>query len=139
MDTKSETNIEINKENVKVKITERARGRMKINIKLAADEAEALKNFYLAVNGLEPDKFNDLNFTEFCKSALFLGVSTIQNQIMAKMNESLANNPDAQAEFNKKMEELNSDLESRLDVSVPDDLDVSLPNEEQNPDPEYTE
>tara|TARA_Y100000310_G_scaffold297930_1_gene331361 strand:+ start:223 stop:555 length:333 start_codon:yes stop_codon:yes gene_type:complete len=69
MDTKLE--LKLNPENAKIKITERSRGRMKIQIKLSKDEATAFKNF---VEQLKPEQ---VTFDEFSKAIFFTGLNSM--------------------------------------------------------------
>ena len=58
----------------KIKVTERSRGRMKIQIKLSKDEAEGFKNFCK----LKPPELND---ETFYKQIFFAGCNTMTEQI----------------------------------------------------------
>jgi|TARA_R110000744_G_scaffold75933_1_gene150742 hypothetical protein len=73
----------------KIKVTERSRGRMKIQIKLSKDEAEGFKNFCK----LKPPELND---ETFYKQIFFAGCNTMTEQIrdlVAKHEESKQGEP----------------------------------------------
>jgi hypothetical protein len=75
-----EKQVSVNLKNTKFKLTERSRGRMKIQIKFSKEEAEGFKNFCM----IKPE---DLADEMFYKQIFFAGCNTMTEQIQAMMNE----------------------------------------------------
>lgn len=73
--------------NWKVKITDRSRGRMKINIKLNKDESEGFKNWSTMVR---PESISD---DDFFKQIFFNGIEYL-NQKLQHMAREVLNNPE---------------------------------------------
>ncbi len=78
----------------KIKLTERSRGRMKIQIKFSKEEAEGFKNFCK----LKPPELED---EVFYKQIFFAGCNVMTEQIKALVEQSRA----AQAEQETPAEE----------------------------------
>ena len=70
-------------DDAKIKIVERSRGRMKIQIKLSKEEAEGFKNFCM----IKPP---DLPEDTFYKQIFFAGCNAMTEQITRLMEESRA-------------------------------------------------
>jgi hypothetical protein len=71
-------------DNAKVKIVERSRGRMKIQIKLSKEEAEGFKNFSL----IKPPELPD---ETFYKQIFFAGCNVMTQQITEMIEAQKAN------------------------------------------------
>lgn len=111
METKTElSKLIIEGETARAKVTERNRGRMKLQLKFSQEQSEALKNFYLAAKGIDESKFKLEEYTEFLKSMVFFGVHTAQNQLLQNLKNEVAKNP----EMLKKLEEDGLSLEDLL-------------------------
>tara|TARA_R110000824_G_scaffold217988_1_gene404428 strand:- start:3014 stop:3340 length:327 start_codon:yes stop_codon:yes gene_type:complete len=75
-----EKEVSVNLKNTKFKLTERSRGRMKIQIKFSKEEAEGFKNFCM----IKPEELAD---EMFYKQIFFAGCNTMTEQIQAMMKE----------------------------------------------------
>jgi len=75
-----EKEVSVNLNNTSFKLTERSRGRMKIQIKFSKEEAEGFKNFCM----IKPEKLAD---EEFYKQIFFAGCNAMTEQIQAMMKE----------------------------------------------------
>tara|TARA_R100001244_G_scaffold126304_1_gene96614 strand:+ start:86 stop:439 length:354 start_codon:yes stop_codon:yes gene_type:complete len=86
----------------KIKVTERSRGRMKIQIKFSKEEAEGFKNFCK----LKPPELGD---ETFYKQIFFAGCNAMTEQIkdlVAKHEQSKRDNPEEeQSEQDKEPQE----------------------------------
>lgn len=73
----------VNPDNIKIKVEDRSRGRMKITIKFSKEEAEAFKNF----SRVKPE---DLDDEVFYKQIFFAGCNAltaeIQRMYIERMN-----------------------------------------------------
>ena len=78
MDTETES-IKLDIQNWKFRIDERSRNRMKINIKLSKDEAEAYKNF---ATSIKPEELSD---NDFMKTIFFKGCETLHTELQGLM------------------------------------------------------
>ena len=67
-----------------IRVEYRNRNRMKINFKLSREETTAFTNFK---NQTKPDQISEENFI---KSIFFLGLSTLETNLSAKISEELA-------------------------------------------------
>jgi heterodisulfide reductase subunit A-like polyferredoxin len=76
-------NVSFTLDDAKIKIVERSRGRMKIQIKLSKEEAEGFKNFCM----IKPP---DLPEDTFYKQIFFAGCNAMTDQITRMMEESRA-------------------------------------------------
>jgi len=74
MDTQTES-IKLDIKNWRFRIDERSRNRMKIQIKLSKDEAEAFKNFSTVV---KPEEISD---DDFMKTIFVTGCEALNNQL----------------------------------------------------------
>ncbi len=74
MDTKAQS-IKLDIQNWRLRIDERSRNRMKIQIKLSKDEAEAFKNFSQMV---KPEEISD---DDFMKTVFVAGCETLNRQL----------------------------------------------------------
>ena len=74
MDTKAQS-IKLDIQNWRLRIDERSRNRMKIQIKLSKDEAEAFKNFSQMV---KPEEVSD---DDFMKTVFVAGCETLNRQL----------------------------------------------------------
>ena len=74
MDTQKES-IKLDIQNWRFRIDHRSRARMKINIKLSKDEAEAFKNFTTVV---KPDEVSD---DDFMKTIFVTGCEALNQQL----------------------------------------------------------
>ena len=88
-----------------ITVEHRNRNRMKINFKLSREETTAFTNFK---NQTKPDQISEENFI---KSIFFLGLSTLETNLAAKITEELAKNDE--------------------DVQIPEEESVETPVEEQ--------
>ena len=83
----SESNkLKLNFRNWKVKIVERSRGRMKFQLKLNQEEAEAFRNF---VNTVKPE---NIELEEFIRSIFFRGVQSLEQQITQDLVKHMEEN-----------------------------------------------
>lgn len=82
----------------KFKITERSRGRMKIQIKLSKEEAEGFKNFCK----LKPPELDD---DTFFKQIFFAGCNVMTEQIQALVQAHKAEQAEEGEEQNEQTEE----------------------------------
>ena len=99
----------------KIKVTERSRGRMKIQIKLSKDESEGFKNFCK----LKPPELGD---ETFYKQIFFAGCNAMTEQIkdlVAQHEQSKRDNPEA--------DELNIDTEPQEATASVTDQDTPAP------------
>jgi len=71
----SENKIKFDFNNWKIKIEERSRNRMKFQLKLGSEEAEAFKTF---ANSVKP---TEVSMTDFVRSIFFRGVQALEKQI----------------------------------------------------------
>lgn len=78
--------------NWKVKLTERSRGRMKLNIKLSKDESEGFKNWSAIV---KPDQLSD---DDFLKQIFFNGIEHL-NSKLEKISQDILNNSELRQEL----------------------------------------
>jgi predicted transcriptional regulator len=74
--------------NWKLKIEERKRNRMKIQIKMGKEEAEAFKNF---MENLRPD---NVSTDEFIRHLFYKGVESFQQELYEKMQNYIEDNKD---------------------------------------------
>jgi hypothetical protein len=65
----------------RVNITERTKGRMKLQIKLSKDEAQAFQNFQ---SMCKPDEVSE---TDFVKTLLVTGMTTMEQQLSQLVQE----------------------------------------------------
>jgi hypothetical protein len=85
MDTKPE-NIKLNVENWKIRVDERSRNRMKIQLKLSKDEALGYKHF------AEVCKPGEVSDADFMKIVFFTGMEALNQQIVQQVQEYALNN-----------------------------------------------
>lgn len=111
MDTQTES-IKLDIQNWRFRIDERSRNRMKIQIKLSKDEAEAFKNFS---NVVKPEEISD---DDFMKTIFVTGCEAL-NQQLAQMVQQYAK---------ENQEELES---SGITVVEGEDGQVQLMDSEQ--------
>tara|TARA_Y100000310_G_scaffold175365_1_gene175417 strand:- start:1184 stop:1516 length:333 start_codon:yes stop_codon:yes gene_type:complete len=78
--------LNIDPKNVKLKVEERSRGRMKIQIKLNREEATSFKNF---VEQLKPEQ---LSFDEFSKAIFFSGLQAMGDKLQETTIEYVKEN-----------------------------------------------
>jgi len=90
-------NVSFNVDNAKVKVTERSRGRMKIQIKLSKEEAEGFKNFML----IKPDELDE---ETFYKQIFFAGCNTMFDQIQQMVAQHKAEKETAEGESDEQAE-----------------------------------
>jgi len=90
MDTQTES-IKLDIQNWRFRIDERSRNRMKIQIKLSKDEAEAFKNFS---NVVKPEEISD---DDFMKTIFVTGCEAL-NQQLAQMVQQYAKENQAELE-----------------------------------------
>ena len=67
----------------KLRILTRKNGRMKVQFNLTKEEGDAFKNFFNAVN------VNDNTEEEFVKAAFILGLKSMEDAIIRKMQEEM--------------------------------------------------
>jgi len=82
----SDKKIKFNLKNWKVKIVERSRNRMKFQLKLGAEEAEAFKSF---TNSVKP---NEVSMTDFVRSIFFRGIQALEKQITEDLVKHMEEN-----------------------------------------------
>ena len=92
-ETKVTPKITFNKANWNMKITERGRGRMKLQIKLSNEESEAFNGFSKSMRPKEVPE------SDFLKMIFFMGVHTLQEGIKQNMVGHIERN---KAEFEAK-------------------------------------
>lgn len=80
MDTQTQS-IKLDIQNWRLRIDERSRNRMKIQIKLSKDEAQAFKNFSSMV---KPDEISD---DDFMKTIFVTGCETMNQQLSRLVQE----------------------------------------------------
>jgi len=80
MDTEKQS-IKLDIQNWRFRIDERSRNRMKIQIKLSKDEAEAYKNFS---QGIKPEELSD---QDFMKTIFFKGCETLHAELQGLMQK----------------------------------------------------
>ena len=85
--------VSFNLDNAKVKITERSKGRMKIQIKLNREEAEGFKNFSM----VKPPELDD---ETFYKQIFFAGCNVMTAQIQQMISDHKASQEESQQEEN---------------------------------------
>ena len=78
MDTQQQS-IKLDIKNWRFRVDERSRNRMKINIKLSKDEAEAYNNF---AQGIKPEEVID---DDFLKTIFFKGCETLHKELQGLM------------------------------------------------------
>tara|TARA_R100000152_G_C6777555_1_gene207505 strand:+ start:1407 stop:1763 length:357 start_codon:yes stop_codon:yes gene_type:complete len=103
MDKTKEVAIDINLSDWSIKLKERTRSRMKLQIKLNQIEAQAFKNFAEVV---KPDEISD---EDFLKSIFKMGLETMESKLMSAVE--------------KHAEENNIDLESLRDEAGYDSIE----------------
>jgi pantothenate kinase type III len=84
-------NIKLDIQNWRIRIDERSRNRMKIQIKLSKDEAEAFKNFS---NLVKPEEISD---DDFMKTVFVTGCEAL-NQQLSQMVQQYAKENQAELE-----------------------------------------
>jgi len=89
----SKTKINFNPDNWKIKITERTKGRMKFQIKLSAEEAEAFTKFS---DSVKPD---NVSMGDFTRSIFFSGIRTLEEQLTQNLVKHMEDNRE---EFEEK-------------------------------------
>ena len=118
-DLRDKPTINLNLEDSKVKITERSRGRMKITVKLSAEEAVAFKNF----SQIKPPEVEDETFWK----QIFL---TGCNAMSMHLQELVAQHKGS----------LEAQKQAALDAVVPDDqIEITPPADETPADETPTE
>lgn len=98
----------IEKDSINLKVTDRARNRMKIQLKFSADQALVLKNFFMALKGIKDNQFRETEFNDFLKGALFKGIETFQEDLISNAKKMARENP----EIRKKFEEMGAKFDS---------------------------
>ena len=82
----SKDKIKLNFKNWKVKTVERSRNRMKFQLKLGAEEAEAFKTF---TNSVKPA---EISIEDFVRSIFFRGVQSLEKQITEDLVKHMEEN-----------------------------------------------
>ena len=82
----SENKIKFDFHNWKVKIVERSRNRMKFQLKLGTEEAEAFKTF---ANSVKP---TEISMEDFVRSIFFRGVQSLEKQITEDLVKHMEKN-----------------------------------------------
>jgi predicted ferric reductase len=85
-------------DDAKIKLTERSRGRMKIQIKFSKEEAEGFKNFCK----IKPEQLDD---ETFYKQIFFAGCNTMTEQIQKMIQEHQEKQQQETAETTNEQEE----------------------------------
>tara|TARA_B100000900_G_C20553690_1_gene705848 strand:+ start:193 stop:486 length:294 start_codon:yes stop_codon:yes gene_type:complete len=89
-------------DDAKIKVTERSRGRMKIQIKFSKEEAEGFKNF----SKIKPEQLPE---DEFYKQIFFAGCNAMTEQIQQMIEEhkkqQAENQENPESEKNEQEEE----------------------------------
>lgn len=67
----------------KIRMTQKARGAMKVQFNLTKEEAEAFTNFYNSVN------VNNISESDFCKSAFVIGLQSMEASIIAEVQKRM--------------------------------------------------
>lgn len=84
--------IKFKKKNWNIKVTDRSRGRMKLQIKLGTDESEAFTSF---TKTMKPDNISE---GEFLKMIFFMGIDTVQKTLQENLVKHMeANRPEFEA------------------------------------------
>ena len=78
--------IDFNVKNWKIKVVERSRGRMKFQIKLNAEEADAFRNF---TNSVKP---KEISLDDFIRSIFFRGIQSLEKQITEDLVKHMEEN-----------------------------------------------
>ena len=86
----SDNKIKFDFKNWKVKIVERSRNRMKFQLKLGTEEAEAFKTF---ANSVKP---TEISMEDFVRSIFFRGVQSLEKKITEDLVKHMEEN---KAEF----------------------------------------
>jgi len=87
MDSKPE-NIKLNVENWRVRLDERSRDRMKLQVKLSKDEATAFKNF---ADVCKPEQ---VSLDDFIKSVFLTGIEALNKQLAELVRKYAVENKD---------------------------------------------
>tara|TARA_R110000824_G_scaffold360913_1_gene548677 strand:+ start:542 stop:892 length:351 start_codon:yes stop_codon:yes gene_type:complete len=82
----SKTKIKFDFKNWKIKIEERSRNRMKFQLKLGSEEAEAFKTF---TNSVKP---TEISMEDFVRSIFFRGVQSLEKQITEDLVKHMEKN-----------------------------------------------
>ena len=90
--------VSLSLKDTKIKLTERSRGRMKIQIKFSKEEAEGFKNFCK----LKPPELNE---EDFYKQIFFAGCNVMTEQIQAMVEA----HKKAETENTEKTEDVKED------------------------------
>ena len=100
-------------QNWEFKIVERTKGRMKIQIKLNKEEAEAFKNF---TESIKPEQ---APFEEFTKSIFFMGIEYMNVKLASAVKEYAEAHKDELASSGVNVDEiLNDDSSDSPDIEV---------------------
>lgn len=114
--------IVFNQEDLDLSLKERTRNRMKIQLKLSADQASVLKNFYITIRGLKEEGFKESDFNEFLKAAMFCGIDAFQTEFIEKAKFAAKTNP----ELRTKLEEAGVKFDS--EGNIVEETDETQPN-----------
>ena len=98
----------IEKSQVNLKVSDRTRNRMKIQLKFSADQALVLKNFFMALKGIKDNEFRETEFNDFLKGALFKGIESFQEELISNAKKMAKENP----EIRKKFEEMGAQFDA---------------------------
>jgi hypothetical protein len=82
----SKSKIKLNFSNWKIKIVERSKNRMKFQLKLNNEEAEAFKTFATSV------KPEEISMSDFVRSIFFRGVQVLEKQITEDLVKHMEEN-----------------------------------------------
>jgi hypothetical protein len=80
--------VKFNPDGWRIKITERSRGRMKFQLKLSQEEAEAFRGFS---NAVKPD---NIEMPDFIRSIFFAGVRALEEQLTENLVKHIEENRD---------------------------------------------
>ena len=99
--------VKFNTDDWKIKIVERSKGRMKIQIKLSREESQAFKNF------TETVKPEEASFDDFAKSVFLMGIEYMNIKLSSMMKDYAEAHRDELASSGV-------DVDSLLDCEDPD-------------------
>jgi hypothetical protein len=83
---KNKTKITFNPDGWKIKTEYRSKNRMKFQLKLNQEEAEAFRNF---ANSVKPD---EITMNDFVRSIFFNGVRTLEQQLTTNLVQHMEEN-----------------------------------------------
>lgn len=115
-----EKEVSVNLKNTKFKLTERSRGRMKIQIKFSKEEAQGFKNFCM----IKPEQLED---EMFYKQIFFAGCNAMTEQIQAMMKER---GEELEKERGEELEKQKASSDTEKSTSQTEEASTDEPSKE---------